>query len=65
MGVVKAEVSMRQPAVDMDLSLPQAAKARRAQGRSLLARLHWPRIIAFALALGMWPAIIFAVSRFL
>ena len=55
---------MRHPAVDMDLSLPRAQKARRAQGPSLLARLHWPRIIAFAVALSLWPAIIYAVSRF-
>jgi hypothetical protein len=54
---------MRNPAV-MDLSLSPAVQARRAQSPSFLARLHWPRIIALAVAVGMWPAIIFAVSRF-
>ena len=56
---------MRNPAFDLSLSLPRAPKARRAQGWSILARLHWPRIIALAVALGLWAAIIFAVSRFL
>jgi hypothetical protein len=56
---------MRNPAVDLSLSLARAPKARRAQGRSILARLHWPRIIAFAVALALWPAIIFAASRLL
>jgi hypothetical protein len=56
---------MRHPAVDMVLPLPRPAKARRTQTPSRLARLHWPRIIGFAVALSLWPAIIFAVSRFL
>lgn len=56
---------MRHPAVDMDLSLNTVAERRRTQRPSLLARLHWPRIIALIVALSLWPAIIFAVSRFL
>jgi hypothetical protein len=48
---------MRHPAIDMDLP------PRRAP--SILARLHWPRIIALTVALSLWPAIIFAASRFL
>ena len=55
---------MRHPAVDLDLSLPRAPKAHRAQGPSVLARLHWPRIIGFTMALSLWPAIIYAISRF-
>jgi hypothetical protein len=62
---VKAEVSMRHPAIEMDPSPPRLPKARRAQGLSILARIHWPRIIAFAVALTLWPTIIFAASRFL
>jgi hypothetical protein len=55
---------MRPLAVDMDLSPPQAVQAVEARRPSILARLHWPRIIALAIAIGLWPAIIFAVSRF-
>jgi len=53
------------PAVDMHLPMSRAPKARCAQAPSLLARLHRPRIMGLTIALSLWPAIIYAVSRFL
>lgn len=55
---------MRNPAVDLNLSPARAQKASRAQSPSVLGRLHWPRIIGFTMALSLWPAIIYAISRF-
>jgi hypothetical protein len=55
---------MRYPAIDMDLSLNGPFAGRPAQRPSILARIHWPRVIALLVILGIWPAIIFAVSRF-
>lgn len=55
---------MRNPAVDLNLSPLRAQRAHRAQGPSVLSRLHWPRIIGFTMALSLWPAIIYTVSRF-
>ena len=54
---------MRYPAIDMDMTLNHPYGERRAQRSSVLARIHWPRAIGLLVALGMWPAIIFAVSR--
>lgn len=55
---------MRPLAIDVDLSPPQAVQAVEPRRPSMLARLHWPRIIGLAIAAGLWPLIIFAVSRF-
>lgn len=63
-GVLKSEAPMRYPAVEMDLSLNRPFEGRRMQKSSLVARIHWPRTIGLVVALGMWPAIIFAATRF-
>jgi hypothetical protein len=60
----KAAISMRYLVVHTDVSSPRPSIARRARRPSLLARIHWPRVIALAVALGLWPAIFFMISRF-
>lgn len=56
---------MRSPAIDMDMTLNQPFRERPAQRTSVLARIHWPRAIGLLVVLGMWPAIIFILSRLL
>lgn len=56
---------MRFPAVDMDLSLNRPLAGRHVRRPSILARVVWPRVFALLIILGMWPAIIFAISRLL
>jgi hypothetical protein len=55
---------MRTTAIDFDFSVTGPSQGRRARRTSLLSRIHWPRLIALLVSLAMWPAIIFAVSRF-
>jgi hypothetical protein len=56
---------MRHPAADTPLPPLQTPKVGRARALPILARLHWPRIIALSVTLSLWPALIFATSRLL
>jgi hypothetical protein len=54
---------MRSTAIDLDMTLNRPFAGQRPKRESLLARIHWPRAIGLLVAIGMWPAIIFAISR--
>jgi hypothetical protein len=55
---------MRYPAIDMDMQLTRPFAGRRLRRPAMLKRMNWARIVGLLLVLGMWPAIIFAASRF-
>jgi hypothetical protein len=55
---------MRYPVVDLDLPLARPFAGQKTRRPSLLERVHWLRLALLAVMLGLWPAIIFAVSRF-